>query len=192
MGDAAGPVGRDEIARIKLYAVIALLIGLAAAAVALFAGVSALRVSNLFSTEEPAIRVRNGSQDLVALSDYWSRDTTGNDKKWHVRNGTYNNKHLKVTFWYRAGTCDGTFASADKLTVEYTNGGSTNSVRITQPGHKLSVDSDNDLTPNSTERVVSYGPGGEGYISKVFLDQNPKPYCTFTSDQDLGAIEIVN
>src|SRR5262245_2704666 len=141
MSDVAGPVGRDEIARVKLYALLALLVGLAAAAIALFAGISALRVSTFFSTEEPAIRVRNGSQDFVALSDYWERDSAGDDKKWHLRNGTYDHKHLNVRFWYQPGTCDGNFASVDRLTVEYSNGGSTNSVRITQPGHRLSVDS---------------------------------------------------
>jgi hypothetical protein len=146
MGDVAGPVGREEYARAVRLSRVAMLAAIAAAAVALLIAFGVIRLQGVMqSTEEPPIRVRNGSQDVVAYVDVWEQSAPGDKKVWHLKNYDYNHKWLQLEFHSQKGTCTSDYASADKLTVEYRNDTVTNTVEITVTGKKLKVVSKEDL-----------------------------------------------
>jgi hypothetical protein len=193
MGDVVGPVGRDEFLRTKRQSRVAFLVALAAAAVALLAAYGVIRISRILqSSEEPPIRVRNGSQDVIVSFDAWEQDTTNDKKNWHLKSTMRYHPGLDVVFFYQGSTCKGNFAKVNTLKIEYVEGDATNTMDISAPAKKVKVRSKEDLASTSAGDVISYGSSEKGYIRHVFLDNDPNWFCEFSSAQDLGEIRIYN
>jgi hypothetical protein len=143
-------------------------------------------------SEEPPIRVKNGSQDLEITGDTWQRD--GDDKNWKPTKYDRSKDDLDVVVSYDQGAkCNkGGMAYGRVVDIEYKdkNGALVNNVNVTAPGKKLKVKSKNDLKHNGAYTVISYGEPKEGWISRVLVDN--VELCTFDSANALNVILILD
>jgi hypothetical protein len=142
-------------------------------------------------SEEPPIRVKNRSLDLIITGDKWKEN--GNKKNWKPTKYDRSKEDLDVLVSYDAGaTCKGGSIQGREVDIEFKDkdGKVVNNVNVTAPGKKLKVVSDNDLNPNGNHTVISYGTPGEGWISRLLV--NKVEFCSFDSAKALNEIVILD
>jgi hypothetical protein len=192
MGDSVGMVNRDDVSRLRRQVRTYAAIAITAVALAILAGVAAYFFATLASGDEPPIRVKGGSEDLIISYDQWEKD--GSNQDWKPKNRGRGKDKLNVVVLYNAGAvCKGHYVEADKISVEYVDGSDTNSVSIKSTGNHLKVKSEKDLALSSSDTTLSYGVPHQGRISRLIVDgDDQNPYCTFGSGEDLDQILILD
>jgi len=142
-------------------------------------------------SEEPPIRVKNGSQDLIITGDKWKKN--GDDKNWKPAKYDRSKEELDVLVSYDTGAkCNGGSIQGREVVIEFKDkdGNVVNTVTVNAPNKKLKVKSDNDLKPNGNYTVISYGQPNEGWISRLLVDR--VEFCSFDSAKALNEIVILD
>jgi hypothetical protein len=159
-----------------------------AAAVIVLAGLVAAARWVYFASEEPPIRVRNGSMNLVLDSGTW----VTNGSAWSPSVGAITGKYdVKVDLAEGITCLSGTTATGNVIKITY--GDSPNPIMITPAAKKTQVTPKGGFTnPTPIPRLLRYGTAGDGkYIRQIeVLGGGSSFSCSFNNAQELFEIII--
>ena len=148
-----------------------------------------------FDTDEAPIRVRNGSLDLILVTDSQEWEAVGGSPNWRIDGGERFTDNYEVTVAAKAGaTCGVSMtATGSDVVFGYSNG---EKIRLQSTGRHTFVKPDNPNTtlardPNN-EQVLRYAPSGYLQTIAVGNGANPATLCTFTAATQLDHIIVLN
>lgn len=140
------------------------------------------------TSDEPPIRVKNGTMELWLLShsDGWIRD--GNSRNWKLH-GRRTKDDLDIMIAVGSGaTCTAPLdRSGRKLEVHYSD---STEVDLQSTGNHTKVTASKDLTMrDGAPQLLTYG-GPTDYISSIVMDG--KTICTFTAADQLHSLVVLD
>ena len=179
-----------------VFATIGLLTVLALGTVVLEAiGVLSFSALDWFDTDEAPIRVRNGSLELILVTESQEWEAVGGSPNWRIEGGKRFTDNYEVTVAIKAGaTCGGSLtATGSDVVFTYSNG---EKIRLQSTGRHTFVKPDNANTtlardPNN-DQLLRYAPPGYLQTIAVGNGANPATMCTFTAAAQLDHIIVLN
>jgi hypothetical protein len=158
-------------------------------------GVLSFSPLDWFDTDEAPIRVRNGSLELILVTESQEWQAVGGSPNWRIDGGKRFTDNYEVTVAVKAGaTCGGSVtATGSDVVFTYSNG---EKIRLQSTGRHTFVKPDNANTtlardPNN-DQVLRYAAGGFLQTIAVGNGANPTTMCTFTSAAQLDHVIILN
>jgi hypothetical protein len=138
--------------------------------------------------DEPPIRVRNGSMDIELDSGKW----VGNGNGWSPSAGKPSGAHAVEVRTPDASTCPAQNPQATWQVVSMTFSDNVTILLTPSASSKTVVTPKSELAnPGNAPRLLRHGAPGVGYISRIDLRGNGKPWtCTFTAAAELTVINI--